>query len=110
MTKEDLVVPDPTPKDALHLTQALTLYIPLIQRMGAPREEAEQAAELQRRTMLANKELLREAYLDLSDSENLLIDPKTHSEFLDELELIVVNGELKDARKTILYEEGDEEA
>lgn len=107
MADEEFVVPDPTPKDVLHLTQALTLYIPLIQRLGAPMEEAEQAADLQRRILLENKEHLREAYLNLADDEELMVDPRDHSEFLDELELVVVNGELKDARKTIIYEDGE---
>lgn len=104
----DLVLPDPDPDEVVEVGTALTVYCAWLAKVGAPPPRIQKAAETQRRFIKENAEALREAYLAIPP-EDLTIDPRTHDEFLAELELIVVNGELRDGRKTIIYEEEEDD-
>lgn len=106
----DLVIPNCSEDEMMEVLGAFSIYTFQLMEARAM-DRLHRLNHIQERMIDENTELLRDAVLG-ADPDSFMWVPKAHDTFLEKLELVVVNGELRDGRKTIIYEEdglGDNE-
>lgn len=111
MPSEDFVIPDCQIEDLHAILGAFSTYAMRLApeaSSGNDRaaEELKRSSAIQRRFIDANTEFLREAILD-ADPEGFVWLPKVHDDFLDALDLVVINGQVRDRREAVIYEGED---
>lgn len=102
----DVTFPECDVEDVLELMGAFSIYSMRLMEADA-RDRLRRLSDLQSRWIEENSEAIREAVLS-ADDEDFMWLPKVHDEFLDALDLVVINGEVRDKRTTIVYE-GEED-